>query len=70
MTFSVDNQCVQTVTTKKVVSGRILGDTMKPLCEVDVAQGNQLYLTINHQIYAKRDIKHLITSLTEIHEAL
>ncbi len=72
----VFNQCVVPIpaVALKVVNGTIRGTGLFPKCVVEVADGDSykgvLYLTIEHQLYTKDDLKHLIKHLTDIHEVL
>ncbi len=78
------NPCIQvfTTTTKKVVTGSIVGprhiafapdgnQLVGPVCEVKRGgKGDDIYLNILNQCYPPSDLKHLIAKLTEIHEVL
>ena len=66
------NPCIKAVTTTKVIEGYIVGLDNYPRCKViPAALGVEaVSLTIDRHLYNKSDLKHLIQSLTEIHEVL
>ncbi len=70
------NPCVQifTTTTKRVVEGVFAAPDNNARCSVAPREtrnhGAGVSLFIQHQIYSKAGVQHLIDSLTEIHEAL
>ena len=63
------NPCIETVTTKKVVEGRIKAPAWFSICQVLPSDGG-VVLHIDDQIYTKSDLKYLINRLSEIHEVL
>lgn len=65
-----NNSCIETVTSKRVVKGSIKGKEQGGFCRVNPYRNGGVKLCIEDQTFSKSDFKHLIDSLSEIHEVL